>query len=102
MTPFENFKERFKLLASKNKYLVVNTLSNIFTNIFGKMIIKSPQTEGIKYAGSKLKILPYIVDILGNSKGIRNVLDGFSGTTRVSQAFAKLGLTFWLSVQYVV
>src|SRR3989338_3131110 len=31
MTQFENFKKRFKLLASKNKSLIVNTLSNIFT-----------------------------------------------------------------------
>src|SRR3989339_2149905 len=31
MTPFQNFKDRFKLLVGKNKYLVVNTLSNIFT-----------------------------------------------------------------------
>ncbi len=28
---FSDFKNRFKLLASKNQYLVVNTLSNIFT-----------------------------------------------------------------------
>lgn len=31
MTPFQNFKDRFKLLVGKNKHLVVNTLSNIFT-----------------------------------------------------------------------
>lgn len=31
MTNYDDFKDRFKLLASKNKYLVVNTLSNIFT-----------------------------------------------------------------------
>ncbi len=47
-------------------------------------------TEGIKYAGSKLKILPYITEII-SSLEVKNVLDGFSGTTRVSQAFAKLG-----------
>ena len=28
---FTDFKNRFKLLATKNQYLVVNTLSNIFT-----------------------------------------------------------------------
>lgn len=28
---FNEFKERFKLLASKNKHLIINTLSNIFT-----------------------------------------------------------------------
>ncbi len=31
MTAFEDFKNRFKILASKNKHLVINTLSNIFT-----------------------------------------------------------------------
>ena len=51
-----------------------------------------PQTEGIKYAGSKLKIIPYITQLLMNTKGVKSVLDGFSGTTRVSQAFAQLNL----------
>jgi adenine-specific DNA-methyltransferase len=49
------------------------------------------QTEGIKYAGSKLKIIPSITQILSELKGVKNVLDGFSGTTRVSQAFGRLG-----------
>lgn len=49
-----------------------------------------PDTEGIKYAGSKLKILPSIIDCI-TGLDIRTVLDGFSGSTRVSQAFAKLG-----------
>lgn len=31
MSAYEDFKERFKLMASKNKHLVINTLSNIFT-----------------------------------------------------------------------
>lgn len=31
MSNYEDFKNRFKLLASKNHHLVVNTLSNIFT-----------------------------------------------------------------------
>jgi len=50
-----------------------------------------PKTEGIKYAGSKLRLLPFIIEIVGNLKEIETVLDGFSGSTRVSQAFAKLG-----------
>lgn len=50
-----------------------------------------PKTEGIKYAGSKLRLLPFILEMVGNLKGIENVLDGFSGSTRVSQAFAQLG-----------
>ena len=31
MSNFKDFQARFKLLASKNKHLVINTLSNIFT-----------------------------------------------------------------------
>ncbi|MDP4240423.1 MAG: DNA adenine methylase [Bacteroidota bacterium] len=50
-----------------------------------------PKTEGIKYAGSKLKILPYIFELVNELQGIETVLDGFSGSTRVSQAFAQLG-----------
>ena len=55
---------------------------------FGALGVK---TEGIKYAGSKKKIIPYIVRIISELEGVKNVLDGFSGTTRVSQAFAQLG-----------
>ena len=47
-------------------------------------------TEGIKYAGSKLRLLPYIFQML-NEIQPSSVLDGFSGTTRVSQAFAAKG-----------
>ena len=50
-----------------------------------------PKTEGIKYAGSKLRLLPHIFEMVGQLDGIETVLDGFSGSTRVSQAFAKLG-----------
>jgi len=50
-----------------------------------------PKTEGIKYAGSKLKLLPYIFEMVTSLKDIDTVLDGFSGSTRVSQAFAQLG-----------
>lgn len=49
-----------------------------------------PQTEGIKYAGSKLKLLPHILRMVKKT-GAKTVLDGFSGTTRVSQALAKSG-----------
>jgi hypothetical protein len=31
MNPYKDFKDRFKLLVSKHRHLVVNTLSNIFT-----------------------------------------------------------------------
>lgn len=55
------------------------------------MAVPKIPTEGVKYAGSKLKIIPYISGIISELPEIRNVLDGFSGTTRVSQAFARLG-----------
>lgn len=60
------------------------------TDLFGNTVLKEIKTEGIKYAGSKLKLLRYIIDIAGGLP-IKNVLDGFSGSTRVSQVFAQLG-----------
>lgn len=59
-------------------------------DLFGNVKIETPKTEGIKYAGSKLKILPYIFDMISEIE-VDNVLDGFSGSTRVSQALAKAG-----------
>jgi adenine-specific DNA-methyltransferase len=50
----------------------------------------TPPTEGIKYAGSKLKLLPHILELAAKVEP-RTVFDGFSGTTRVSQAFAQRG-----------
>lgn len=47
------------------------------------------KTEGIQYAGSKLKMLPFIQEVMPND--VSRVLDGFSGTTRVSQLFSQLG-----------
>ena len=49
-----------------------------------------PHTEGIKYIGSKLRILPYIHHIAEQLR-LKTVFDGFAGTTRVSQLFAKSG-----------
>ena len=49
-----------------------------------------PPTEGIKYAGSKRKLLPHILLLAAKVKP-QTVLDGFSGTTRVSQALARNG-----------
>ena len=48
-------------------------------------------TEGIKYVGSKLKILTHILGISTKLDRVNKVLDGFSGSTRVSQAFAQSG-----------
>ena len=50
------------------------------------------KTEGIKYTGSKRLILPILLHLL-RSLNIRTVFDGFSGTTRVSQAFKQSGYT---------
>ena len=58
--------------------------------LFDDIPADAPATEGIKYAGSKLALLPYIVQ-LARKVDARTVLDGFSGSTRVAQAFAKLG-----------
>jgi adenine-specific DNA-methyltransferase len=53
-----------------------------------------PKTQAIKYTGSKLKLLPYILNlskkVAGGPKSV-SVFDGFSGSTRVSQAYAKTG-----------
>ena len=54
------------------------------------MTSTTPATEGIKYAGSKLKLLPHILELAARVEP-RTVFDGFSGTTRVSQAFAQCG-----------
>ncbi|MBU2546932.1 MAG: DNA adenine methylase [Proteobacteria bacterium] len=56
----------------------------------GDLPLDPPPTEGIKYAGSKLRLIPYILHLAGRV-GARTVLDGFSGTTRVSQALARSG-----------
>lgn len=58
-------------------------------DLFGNTTVVPP-TEGIKYTGSKLKILPYILQMIQNLQ-VRTALDAFSGTTRVSQAFAQVG-----------
>lgn len=73
----------------------MNKLSKVDLNV---------KTQGVKYAGSKLKLLPHILS-LAEDLNIDSVFDGFSGTTRVSQAFAKNGfkvisndLSAWSSV----
>ncbi len=58
--------------------------------LFDDYVLEAPSTEGIKYAGSKLKIIPHILQ-LAKKVEAKTFLDGFSGTTRVSQAFAKSG-----------
>jgi adenine-specific DNA-methyltransferase len=53
-------------------------------------LITPTKTEGIKYAGSKKKLLPHILSLV-KKVDAKTVLDGFSGTTRVSQALAQNG-----------
>ncbi len=55
--------------------------------LFDDLMTDVPETEGIKYAGSKLKLLPYILQLIKKVRP-KTVLDGFAGTTRVSQALA--------------
>lgn len=55
-----------------------------------KPAIETPKTQGIKYAGSKLRLIPYILRLAAET-GAESVFDGFAGTTRVSQAFAQTG-----------
>ena len=63
-------------------------LKGMMPSLFPELIPSVPKTEGIKYAGSKLKLLPYILELAGKTQG-KTVFDGFAGTTRVSQAFAQ-------------
>ncbi|MDR0732354.1 MAG: DNA adenine methylase [Treponema sp.] len=62
--------------------------------MFEDLVVDTPETQAIKYTGSKLKLLPYILSlskkVSGSSKNV-TVFDGFSGSTRVSQAYAKSG-----------
>lgn len=48
------------------------------------------ETEGIKYTGSKREVLPRLLDLI-RPLNVKTVFDGFSGTTRVSQALKKAG-----------
>ncbi len=59
-------------------------------SLFPDLVLDCPNTEGIKYAGSKLRLLPYILR-LAQKVNPTSVFDGFAGTTRVSQAFARMG-----------
>ena len=59
-------------------------------SLFPDLVLETPNTEGVKYAGSKLRLLPYILQLAQKVKPY-SVFDGFAGTTRVSQAFAQMG-----------
>ena len=64
-------------------------MRNTQAPLFGNQYIV-PTTEGIKYTGSKLKIIPYILRAI-EGLDIRTALDAFTGSTRVAQAFAQIG-----------
>ncbi len=59
-------------------------------DLFGDVAPIAPRTEGIKYAGSKAKLIPAILK-LARTVDASSLFDGFSGSTRVSQAFALSG-----------
>lgn len=69
-------------------------LKNLFHEQNFEQNFEDIQTEGIKYTGSKNKIISHILNMV-YPLGVRTILDGFSGTTRVStrvsQGFAKMG-----------
>jgi adenine-specific DNA-methyltransferase len=58
--------------------------------LFDETQLLQASSEGIKYAGSKLKLIPHILRLIGEVRP-ESVFDGFSGSTRVSQALAKSG-----------
>lgn len=59
-------------------------------SLFDDIIVDPPKTQSIKYAGSKLKLLPQILELVAQTNAT-TILDGFSGSTRVSQALARSG-----------
>jgi adenine-specific DNA-methyltransferase len=61
--------------------------------VYDDLTAKMPETQAIKYTGSKLKLLSHILSLSRKVlDGVENaaVFDGFSGSTRVSQAYAKM------------
>src|SRR5205823_12591731 len=83
---------------------IITTPSMFPSSLPDDITLHAPPTEGIKYAGSKLKLLPYILQ-LAKKVSPQTVFDGFSGTTRVAQAFAQAGcrviandLAVWLRI----
>ncbi len=67
------------------------TIPSMFPLSFSEAsALDAPPTEGIKYAGSKSKLLPHILQ-LSKRVNPKTIFDGFTGTTRVSQAFAQVG-----------
>jgi adenine-specific DNA-methyltransferase len=50
------------------------------------------ETKGIRYLGSKSKIIPLIAEVIESlDLKDKTLIDVFTGTTRVAQAFKSLG-----------
>ena len=79
----KNTKRFSKCFFQRNKWY--NIVRNKHWNFNDIM-----ETQGIKYTGSKREILPVLLE-LARPLNVRTVFDGFSGTTRVSQAFKQNG-----------
>jgi adenine-specific DNA-methyltransferase len=58
------------------------------------MDAEAPCTQAIKYTGSKRELLPHILSLSARVQP-RTIFDGFSGSTRVSQAYAQTGYTVY-------
>ncbi len=52
--------------------------------------LRTVETEGVKYLGSKRALMPHILRAFEHLP-VRKVFDGFAGTTRVAQALADEG-----------
>ena len=66
--------------------------------LFNDLLGETPKTQAVKYTGSKLKLLSYILAVsktISETPKNVTVFDGFSGSTRVSQAYAKSGYTVY-------
>lgn len=73
----------------RSNFLKTKSMSGLERDSFDKPV--DIETYGIKYAGSKQKLIPYILNEVFKFKPT-TVIDAFSGTTRVSQALAKSGI----------
>ena len=57
-------------------------MSNL--SLFPAIVVDAPATEGIKYAGSKLRLLPYILERLIRSTAARWIILSYSSGGRAT------------------
>lgn len=50
------------------------------------------KTHGVKYIGSKAKLIPQVMEAIAETGDVRTALDVFTGTTRVAQAMRASGI----------